>query len=143
MNSTANDTTAPSELCDPNYIWPPASERAHDSLRPNIYASTVICWLIAALFVGLRLYTRSVIIRVLGPTDWSILTALVFSLATSVGTIEREYLYLQTQTCSWIADGNTKTAQRLSTVPAFMSGTLTVQIQQPGLLGTGYVPPLL
>ncbi|EGZ76112.1 hypothetical protein NEUTE2DRAFT_153137 [Neurospora tetrasperma FGSC 2509] len=89
MNSTANNTTAPSELCDPYYIWPPASERAHDSLRPNIYASTVICWLIAALFVGLRLYTRSVIIRVLGPTDWSILAALVFSLATSVGTIEQ------------------------------------------------------
>lgn len=97
MNSTTNSTTAPAEICDPYHTWPPENERAHDSLRPNIYASSVICWLIAAILVGLRLYTRGVIIRVLGPTDWSILAALVFSLATSVGTIEREYpmLFIQ------------------------------------------------
>ncbi|KAK3392729.1 hypothetical protein B0H63DRAFT_515948 [Podospora didyma] len=61
----------------------------HDSHQNNIYASSVICWAIAAVFVALRFYTRGVIIRVLGPTDWCILTALVFAAATSAGVIEQ------------------------------------------------------
>lgn len=49
----------------------------HDSLKLNIIISSTICWWIAAFFVGLRFYTRGVIIRVLGWSDWSILLALV------------------------------------------------------------------
>ncbi len=49
----------------------------HDSLKPNIIIACALCWWIAAFFVGLRFYTRGVIIRVLGWSDWSILLALV------------------------------------------------------------------
>lgn len=59
---------------------PPAplpSDLPHDSLKPNIVASSAICWVIAAFFVGLRFYTRGVIIHVIGWSDWSILVALV------------------------------------------------------------------
>lgn len=53
----------------------------HDSLKPNIIASSAICWAVAASFVGLRFYTRGFIIHVLGYSDWSILVALVRPLA--------------------------------------------------------------
>jgi hypothetical protein len=49
----------------------------HDSLKLNIIISSAVCWFIAAFFVSLRFYTRGIIIRVLGPSDWSILLALV------------------------------------------------------------------
>ncbi|KAK3299798.1 uncharacterized protein B0H64DRAFT_313827 [Chaetomium fimeti] len=61
----------------------------HDSLQLNIIISSTICWFIAAFFVGLRFYTRGVIIRVLGPSDWSVLLALIFAGATCGGVIEQ------------------------------------------------------
>lgn len=80
----------------------------HDSLKPNIIASSAICWVIAACFVGLRFYTRNFIIHVIGHSDWSILVALVrrpmrsptrgvltelqvFAAATCAGVIERAF----------------------------------------------------
>lgn len=58
---------------------PPPADLPHDSLRVNIIVSTIICWFIAAFFVTLRVYTRGFILRVFGPSDWSILLALVRS----------------------------------------------------------------
>jgi len=67
----------------------PPGPLAHDNLKANLYAAIVICWAIAAIFVGLRFYSRGVIIRVLGPSDWCILLALVFSTGEAVGCIDR------------------------------------------------------
>ncbi|KAK3938455.1 hypothetical protein QBC46DRAFT_390162 [Diplogelasinospora grovesii] len=61
----------------------------HDSLQANIIASSVVCFVISAVFVALRFYTRGKIIRVLGPTDWCILAALIFAAATTAGVIEQ------------------------------------------------------
>jgi hypothetical protein len=61
----------------PPGLPPLAPNLPHDSLKNNIIISSAICWAIAAFFVGLRLYTRGIIIRVLGASDWSILLALV------------------------------------------------------------------
>ncbi|KAH6853178.1 hypothetical protein B0I37DRAFT_317173 [Chaetomium sp. MPI-CAGE-AT-0009] len=68
---------------------PLAPNLPHDSLKLNIIISSTICWFIAAFFVGLRFYTRGVIIRVLGPSDWSVLLALIFAGATCGGVIEQ------------------------------------------------------
>lgn len=51
---------------------------ASDDLGGNIIACAVITWIIAAIFVGLRFYTRGTIIRSLGPSDWCILVSLVW-----------------------------------------------------------------
>ncbi|KAK0630351.1 hypothetical protein B0T17DRAFT_469900, partial [Bombardia bombarda] len=61
----------------------------HDSRRSNIIVSASVSWVIAALLVVLRFYTRGIVIRVLGPTDWSILLSLVFAGATCAGVIEQ------------------------------------------------------
>ena len=72
---------SPSSSASPAETSPPPSNLPHDSLKLNIILSSTICWFIAAFFVGLRFYTRGVIIRVLGWSDWSIFLALVCSLA--------------------------------------------------------------
>ncbi|KAK3693354.1 hypothetical protein B0T22DRAFT_496179 [Podospora appendiculata] len=76
-----SDTSTPPPALPPNL--------PHDSRQVNIIAASVICWVIAAVFVALRFYTRGVIIRVIGWTDWSILLALIFAGATSAGLIEQ------------------------------------------------------
>lgn len=57
--------------------FPDFAALPHDNYKANLYASSVICWAIAAIFVAMRFYTRGIIIRVLGPSDWCILLALV------------------------------------------------------------------
>jgi hypothetical protein len=60
--------------------------------QPSIIACAVLTWVIGAVFVGLRFYTRRVVLRsALGVEDWLIAVALVFSAATSAGSIEREF----------------------------------------------------
>ncbi|KAK3329169.1 hypothetical protein B0H66DRAFT_15054 [Apodospora peruviana] len=71
----------------PPMAFPP--DLPHDSRVPNIIASGAVCLAISTVFVALRFYTRGFIIRVLGPTDWSILLALIFSAATTVATVEQ------------------------------------------------------
>ena len=53
--------------------------RADDgaSLAGSLIASAVITWVVALTFVGIRLYTRTFIVRVRGAEDWTILVALV------------------------------------------------------------------
>ncbi|KAH6633884.1 hypothetical protein B0J18DRAFT_470636 [Chaetomium sp. MPI-SDFR-AT-0129] len=68
---------------------PPPADLPHDSLKVNIIVSTTICWFIAAFFVALRVYTRGFILRVFGPSDWSILLALLFAGATGGAVIEQ------------------------------------------------------
>ncbi len=58
-------------------LGPDPATLPHDSLQPNIIASAVVCWLIAAVFVGLRFYTRASIIHALNLSDWCILASLV------------------------------------------------------------------
>jgi hypothetical protein len=70
-----SDTQSPPAAGPP----PLPQDLPHDSLKVNIIISSTICWWIAAFFVGLRFYTRGVIIRVLGWSDWSIFLALVRS----------------------------------------------------------------
>ncbi len=47
------------------------------NLKPNIIAASVTTWVLAAVSVGLRLYTRSRIIKVIGPSDWVLVVSLV------------------------------------------------------------------
>lgn len=61
----------------------------HDSLKINIIVASTVCWFISAIFVALRFYTRGVVIKVIGGSDWSILVALIFAGATCGGVIEQ------------------------------------------------------
>ncbi len=62
-----------------------------ESHQTDIIVSAVICWVIGAVFVGLRFYARAVLLRnAIGIEDWLIVVALVFSALTSAGAIERE-----------------------------------------------------
>ncbi|KAG7293641.1 hypothetical protein NEMBOFW57_003695 [Staphylotrichum longicolle] len=65
----------------------------HDSLKLNIIISSTICWWIAAFFVGLRFYTRGVIIRVLA---WYGILFYLLSLAFSKIAILLLYIHLFT-----------------------------------------------
>ena len=48
-----------------------------DTLQAPIVAAWVIMTTLAVFTVGLRLYTRCAILRVIGPEDWLILMAVV------------------------------------------------------------------
>ncbi len=64
-----------------------------ESRQANIIANAAITWVIGAIFVGLRVYARRVLLRnALGVEDWLIIVALVFSALTCAGEIERESL---------------------------------------------------
>jgi len=54
-----------------------ASPLPHNSERTAIIVCAVICVALAAVFVGLRVLTRTKIVKVLGWSDWCILVALV------------------------------------------------------------------
>jgi Na+-transporting NADH:ubiquinone oxidoreductase subunit NqrB len=59
---------------------PPAVDPAtlsHSSQKDDVIASSVVCLVIAAVFVGLRFYTRSKISKSFGQSDWWLLAALV------------------------------------------------------------------
>jgi len=78
MASNSNSSNSSSSPSAPSQI---------DSFTPTLDASTqtagviaawVIMTVVAGVTVGLRFYTRRVIIRVLGVEDWLILVAMVF-----------------------------------------------------------------
>jgi hypothetical protein len=47
------------------------------SLQVDIIVCSIVTWMIALVFVVLRFYTRCRLKRILGPTDWCIIPALV------------------------------------------------------------------
>ncbi|KAK4464504.1 hypothetical protein QBC42DRAFT_43067, partial [Cladorrhinum samala] len=51
----------------------------HDDKRPNILAGVFTTWGIAAIFVGMRLWTRARIVRALGIADLLITISLIFA----------------------------------------------------------------
>ena len=57
------------------------------SYSVDIMVCAVITSFIGCVFVGLRFYTRRVLINVLGLEDWLMLAAQVFSVAMTVGFI--------------------------------------------------------
>ncbi|KUI52694.1 hypothetical protein VP1G_00015 [Cytospora mali] len=57
------------------------------SHQGSIIACAVITWLIAAIFVGMRLYLRGRVMKVMGLEDWVILASLIFSGCNSGGFI--------------------------------------------------------
>lgn len=72
-------------------VFPRPFSNPSETLQANIIACSVVTWVIAAVFVGLRFYARGRLLgNVIATEDWLILVALVFSGATSAGMIERE-----------------------------------------------------
>lgn len=69
---------------------PPPDYLANESNSGGLVTSAVITVVVGAIFVGMRFYTRAYIVNALGPSDWAILVALVFSIGNSAGTIHRE-----------------------------------------------------
>jgi len=68
----------------------PLVRNPSESYQADIIACAAITWVISAVFVGMRFYTRTTLLRnVLGAEDWTILVALVFAGATCAGMIER------------------------------------------------------
>lgn len=59
------------------------------SYSVDIMVCAVVTACIGSLFVGLRFYTRRVLINVLGLEDWLMLAAQVFSVVMSAGFIHR------------------------------------------------------
>ncbi|KAK4679760.1 hypothetical protein QC764_206975 [Podospora pseudoanserina] len=73
-----------------NVTFPNLTSNPDESYQVNIIACAVITWVIGATFVGLRFYTRGIILHnILGAEDWLILLALVFAAATCAGLIEQ------------------------------------------------------
>ncbi|KAK3986059.1 hypothetical protein QBC44DRAFT_352606 [Cladorrhinum sp. PSN332] len=86
-----SDTSQPAPIPSGEGPSPPQlpPNLPHDSLKINIIVSAAVCWFIALFFVIIRFYTRGVVIRVLGGSDWSILVALIFAGATCGAVIEQ------------------------------------------------------
>lgn len=73
MNST-DDVLGPMGGSPPP---PPSGSLAHDDLGPHILAAGFTTWAIAFICVALRMWTRTVIVKKLGASDWCIVFALV------------------------------------------------------------------
>ncbi|AEO60814.1 hypothetical protein MYCTH_74573 [Thermothelomyces thermophilus ATCC 42464] len=56
---------------------PSTADLPHNSHGPNILAACFVTWTIALIFVLLRFWTRTKIVRLLGPADWCIASSLV------------------------------------------------------------------
>ncbi|KAK4224777.1 hypothetical protein QBC38DRAFT_286542 [Podospora fimiseda] len=87
----------PTNFTIPQPPWGPTPPtNAGRSLQPDIIACSIITWLIASGFVGLRFYTRSRLKngigsnhRVLGASDWFILPALVCAAGVVASSLEQ------------------------------------------------------
>lgn len=68
---------------------PDPSTLPHDSFVPNVIVCAVVTWVIAAIFVALRFYTRTRIISVIGWSDWFIFASWFFSCGVTASAIEQ------------------------------------------------------
>lgn len=62
---------------DADYKDADPASRPHESRKADVIACAVICFAIAAVFVALRFYTRTRIVKVLAASDWFLLAAVV------------------------------------------------------------------
>lgn len=78
------------ESADPSPVFPPGLvSNPGETYQPEIIACAVVTWVIAAVFVALRFYTRGYLLHnAIGVEDWLIVVALVFSAATCAAMIE-------------------------------------------------------
>lgn len=70
-------------------IWGPLPNDTRRSLQPDIIACAVITWVIALTLVGMRLYTRTRLIKVLGPTDWCIIMSTFCAGGVTASAVEQ------------------------------------------------------
>lgn len=70
-------------------IWGPIPDDHRRSLQPDIIACAVITWLIALTLVVLRLYTRTRVRKILGPTDWCIIFSVLCAGGVTASSVER------------------------------------------------------
>jgi hypothetical protein len=71
----------------PGFVSNPAESR-----HVNIIVAAVLCWVIAAIFVGLRFYARVGLIKTsIIAEDWFVMASLVFSAAMSGTFITRTF----------------------------------------------------
>ncbi|KAM7200189.1 hypothetical protein V8F20_005407 [Naviculisporaceae sp. PSN 640] len=70
-------------------IWGPITD-TRPSRQPSIIASSIVALLVAAVFVSLRFYTRRRL-KILSPSDWAILPALICSAGVTASQIEQAY----------------------------------------------------
>lgn len=63
----------------------------------------VLCLTVATIFVGLRIWTRKVIINMLGVDDWAAMITLVITwvegIAIAQSTCQENPLYAETRSC--------------------------------------------
>ena len=72
----------------------------NETQAPQLVASATLLWVLAASLVGLRSYIRTKIVKVFGAEDWTLLTALVFSLAHSICLVIRQFSLSHTHALS-------------------------------------------
>ena len=72
----------------------------NETQAPQLVASATLLWVLAASLVGLRSYIRTKIVKVFGAEDWTLLTALVFSLGHSICLVIRQFSLSHTHALS-------------------------------------------
>lgn len=72
-----------------NFTWGPIPNDAGRSLQADIIVCAVTTWLIGCTFLVLRLYTRTRIIKVFGPSDWCIAFAGLCAAGVTASIIEQ------------------------------------------------------
>lgn len=82
-----NNSTAAPPLLPPG-IPADTSHLPHDNQQGNLIAACIITWLISAVMVCARFYTRSTITRTMGSSDWFIFASMVRNLSSHPTGIE-------------------------------------------------------
>ncbi|KAH8908298.1 hypothetical protein BR93DRAFT_868205, partial [Coniochaeta sp. PMI_546] len=69
--------------------WGPIPNDTRRSLQPDIIACATITWVIALILVVLRLYTRTRIRKIFGPSDWCIAFSALCAAGVTASSIEQ------------------------------------------------------
>ncbi|KAB5531355.1 hypothetical protein GE09DRAFT_383598 [Coniochaeta sp. 2T2.1] len=70
-------------------IWGPIPNDTRRSLQPDIIACALITWVIGMTLVVLRVYTRTRIVKVFGPSDWCVAFAALCAAGVTASAIEQ------------------------------------------------------